>query len=298
MSFIPALALLVAAQGPGSPANDIPAKYRTTPPAAGAVVARVNGVEIKAGDVEALLWEWRGFDAIQDLISYQVVKSEAQKQRIDVSEAEVEKAIDEGLSQMAKDLPAGKSIEAVLMEQGFTRSRLFLRYRTFALLDAMVRRSFNPKQLVKVSTMIFRPVNEQASSLSYAIQQADAAYKRLAKGDKWEDVLASVTKNPDLIRSKGLLGWKDLGAFPTSIRAELIKMKSGDFTKPAQTENGIQIFRLEKDGMAATLEEKKEMERIYVNSSRDPLLARLRKESRIERLYPSIPGLNSQKDGN
>jgi parvulin-like peptidyl-prolyl isomerase len=261
-------------------------------------ISRQNIARLRLLQVRSLLWEWRGFDAIQDLISYQVVKSEAQKQRIDVSDAEVEKAVDEGLGEMKKNLPAGKTLDAVLLEQGFTRSRLFLRYRTFALIDAMVRRSFNPKQLVKVSTMIFKPVNEQASSLSYAIQKADAAYQRLVKGDKWEQVLASATTNPDLIKSKGLLGWKDLLAFPASIRAELMKMKSGEFTKPAQTDNGIQIFRLEMDGMTATLEEKKEMERIYVNSSRDPLLARLRKESRIERLYPSIPGPNPQKDGN
>src|SRR4051812_8911494 len=82
MAFLPAVAvaLALAAQAGNSPVNDIPAKYRTTPPAAGAAVARVNGVEIKAGDVESLLWDWRGFDAIQDLVSYQMIKAEAQKE--------------------------------------------------------------------------------------------------------------------------------------------------------------------------------------------------------------------------
>jgi hypothetical protein len=298
MFFLRAFALLLAAQGAGSPVDDIPAKYRKAPPAASLVVARVNGVEIKAGDVESLLWEWRGFDAIQDLISYQLVKTEAQKQRIDVGEAEVEKAIDEAMKEMVKGLPPGKTPEAALIETGFTRSRLFLRYRTEALIKAIIERSFNPKQLVKVSTMVFKPANEQASALSDAIKQAEAAYQRLQKGEKWDQVLASATTNPQVRQTKGLLGWRDLLAFPSSIRAELEKMKPGGITKPAQTENGIQLFRLEMDSSTATPLEKEEMKRVYLASSRKPFLDRLRRESRIERLYPSIPGLDPQKDGN
>jgi parvulin-like peptidyl-prolyl isomerase len=299
MAFLPTVAIALAlAQGPGSITGDIPAKYRMPVPGANAPVARVNGVEIKASDVESVLWEWRGFDAIQDLISYQVVRAEAQKLRIDVSEKEVEDAMDAGLRDMQSKLEPGKSLDLALLETGFTRSRLFLRYRTEALLNAIVARSFNPKSLVKVSTISFHIDNEQVSSVSDAISKASAAYGRLKKGDSWDAVLASATNIPQVLKSKGLLGWRDLSAFPATVRTELEQLAPGGITKPAQTTSAIQIFRLEADSKTAKPEDLVEMRNTYINASKKPLLDRLRKEAVIERLYPPIPGLNSQKDGN
>lgn len=299
MVLFPAFAFgLALAQSGGSIATDIPAKHRISMPASGAVVARVNGFEIKREDVEALLWEWRGFDAIQDLISYQIVRGEAQKLRLDVSEKEVQDAMDAGLKQMAANLPPGKTVEIALLETGFTKSRLYLRYRTEALLNAIVARSFNPKSLVKVSTMVFRPANEQSSALADAIKKADDAYGRLQKGQTWDSVLGLITTDKEVLKSKGLLGWRDLGAFPESIRKDLESLTAGGITKPAQTQYGIQIFRLEADYKSVKADELVEMRNTYINASKAPLLARLSKEATIERLFPPIPGLNSQKGGN
>ncbi len=290
--FAVALAL---AQGP---AGDLPAKYRSSPPQVATVVARVNGVDITAGEVESLLWEWRGFDAMQDLITYQVVKSEAQKQAVDVSDKDVQAAVDASLAEMAKRVAPGKTLETTLLEQGFTPSRLYLRFRTELLLGKMVERSFKPENLVRVSTIIVKPVSAQASDLTAAIGKAQAAYDRLKKGDKWEDVFASTLIDQRLVKSNGLLGWRDLGAFPTSVQAELKTLKPGGVTKPAQTENGIQIFRMEVRGNEAKPDEFNEMRTTYMTANRAPLLAKLRKESKVERFYPKIPGLDTQNSGN
>ena len=99
MAFITAVAVALAfLQQGNSPVNDLPAKYRTTPPAGNTVVARVGGVDITAADVEPLLWEWRGQDAMQDLIAYQLVRAEAQKQRIDVAEKEIEDLLSKSIA--------------------------------------------------------------------------------------------------------------------------------------------------------------------------------------------------------
>lgn len=300
MAFLPtfAVALAVAAQGGASPVNDIPAKYRTTPPAAGAVVARVNGVEIKAGDVESLLWDWRGFDAIQDLVSYQMIKAEAQKERVDVSDADIEARMQEGLKQMAANLPPGKTVDMALLEQGFTKSRLYLRYRTEAYLDAIVARSFKPAELVKVATLVFRPDNDTSAAWSAAIKKADDAFARLEKGDSWEMVLKSSTNNEQILKSNGLIGWRNLSAFPAPVKTEIEGLKTKGITHPAKTENGIQIFRVEAKGSEATPDEQAEMKKTYMMANRAPLLDRLRRETSIERFFPPVPGLNPQKDGN
>lgn len=295
MTFLPALfAALALVQ---SPVDDLPAKYRVAPPGPQTAVARVNGVEITAGDVESLLWDWRGADAIQDLISYQIVKSEAKKQNVDVSEQDVENSIDTFLKEAPKQMRPGASLADYLASQGMTRSRLYMRFRTQLLLQKLVERSFDPKKLVKVDTIVFRPASAQTTDLEAAIRKANDAFARLQKGETWDAVLASTTENPQVRASKGLLGWRDLSIFPASVQKELLSLKPGGITKPAQTEVGIQIFRLEALGESATKEEIKDARAAYLGSSFQPLLERLRKEAKIDRIWQPPTGI-SQKGGN
>lgn len=290
MAFLPAIAIALAlAQGPSSITKDIPAKYMTDKPAAGAVVARVNGVDIKTEDVEPLLWQWRGADTVQDLITYQLVKGEAQKQLVDVSDQEVEEVMNQQLLAMQKQLRPGQTLDQVLLAQGFTRSRLFLRYRTEALLNAIAERQYDPKKLVKVSTIIF-PHTQEAASMSLAIKRAEAAYDRLKKGDKWNDVLEASTTNQDILKTKGLLGWRELSAFPAPVQKEMEGLKTGDVTKPAETENGLQIFRIEVLGSNAKPEEKTEMRAAFTNGAKQSILDQIRAQSQIQRFYPPSGG--------
>lgn len=289
------IAALAVLQGP---AGDIPAKYRIPAPAPSTVVARVNGIEIRASDVEDLLWQWRGFDALQDLITYETVRAEAAKVNIDVPQKQTEDEIDAYLNQVKSQLPQGKTLDDALLEGGFTRSRLYLRFRTEDLVGKMVERSFEPTKMVKVSTMVFRPKDEQTTALTEAIKNADSSYASLKGGKKWDDIFKTTTTDPNALKTNGLIGWRSLDVFPPSVQKELSTLKPGEFTKPAQTENGIQIFRLEVAGKSATPAEQAEMKSIYMSASRRPLLDRLRNLSKIERLYPPAPKALLQNDRN
>lgn len=284
------LALISALMFLQGPAQDLPEKYRVKAPAPTTVVARVNGVEIKASDVEDLLWQWRGLDALQDLISYEVVRAEAARQNLDVSPKQTETEIDQYLKQMQSQVPAGKTLDEALLEGGFTRSRLYYRFRTEDLLTKLVEASYKPDRMVKISTLVFRPADEQTSSLSDAIKKADATYKSLETGKKWDDVLAMNTSDPNVLKSKGLVGWRLMDVFPASVQKEMATLKPGAVTHPAQTENGIQIFRIEAVGKGANQTEQAEMKNAYMTASRRPLLDKIRKDSKIERLFPSPSG--------
>lgn len=286
MVLLPAIAALVAfVQGPANIGQDVPAKYQTPKPPAGSVVARVNGIDIKVEDVEPFLWQWRGYDVLQDLITYEMVKTEADKLRISVPDSEVEAALAAGLKEMEKNLQPGESLDQMMLRQGFTRSRLFLRYKTEAMMNTMAIRMYDPKKLVKVSTIVF-PHTSEAASISLAIKRAEAAYDRLKKGDKWDDVLASATTNAQILKTKGLLGWRELSAFPKPVQEEMKTLKGGDTTKPAQTDNGMQIFRIEVLGKDAKPNEEKEMRAAFTNAAKQTLMNRIRSEAQIERMYP------------
>src|ERR1044072_3509584 len=179
MAFLPAIAVMLAyAQGLGAFGQDVPGKYLTPAPAAGAVVARVNGFDIKTEDMAPYLWQWRGYDVMQDLITYQIVKGEADKMRGGGTHAESEKVLAAGLEEMKKNIRPGENLDDAMLRQGFTRSRLFLRYKTEGLLNALAVRMYDTKKLVKVSTFVF-PHTTEAASISLAIKRAEAAYDRL-----------------------------------------------------------------------------------------------------------------------
>lgn len=289
MVLITAFAIALAIRQSGSPVNDLPAKYHTKPPAAATVVARVNGVEITAGEVESLLWEWRGSDAIQDLITYQVVKSEAEKQRIDVAEKDIEGTIDGFIRQYQGTLKPGENAWAALAAQGLTRSRLYLRFKSQMYIQKILEREFVPDKLVKISTIIIRPASAQTADHSVAIKKADDAYDRLQKGEKWDAIFDAFNMEPGIKGSKGLIGWRFLAAFPDSVATELKGLKPGGVTKPAETVNGIQIFRMELAGKDAKGKEYDEMKQAYMQPGQAQLLERLHNESKIERLYPPPP---------
>jgi parvulin-like peptidyl-prolyl isomerase len=276
------LGAVVALQGQGL-LSDIPGEYISPKPEATKVLVTVNGTQIHASDVERLLWDWRANEVTQDLINYTLIKDAAKKQGTSVDRAEVEAAMKHQLEQVRASLPPEQEVDAALLEQGFTRSRLFLRIEADLLLSKMAAMGFQPMAFVKVSTMIFLPASEQAEAVQAAIVLANATYERLQKGEAWEKVFPEVVSDPEIQRTNGLLGWRSLEAFPASVGKELVALKPGQVTRAAQTPHGIQIFRLEALGRDAKDEELDELRTIFLQSTRQSLMNKLRQEAKIVR---------------
>lgn len=261
----------------------VPARYLVRKPAGTDVLARVDGVEIKAADLEALVWDWSINDALDELLSAQVILNEAKKLSITITAEEVTAETEKGLKQLQESLPPGKTIRAALAEQGTSPSRAYLRMRNKMLLDRIVLRSFSADGFVKVSTIIIKPKNEQTVALSEAIKRADDAYDKLKKGTEWATVLKENTTDAETLKVAGLLGWRQASAFPETVQAEMRGLKAGGITKPAQTVNGFQIFRLEmlgKDAASAALDAIKEQ---FLTQMRPEVFNKIRSAAKIEK---------------
>ena len=282
MTFALAIALAAAFQ---NPALSLPKKHLSPPPKPAAVVAKVGGVPITAADIESYLWDWRAYEIIQDAITHQMIAAEAKRQGVAVTDAEVQKALDERLAEVKKQLRPGQTLDQELREQGFTRSRLFLRLRSEQLLNKLLDKSFDPKDFIKVSTIIIRPQSEQATHLAEALQRAEAAYTALKNGEPWGDVLSRHSDDPSTIHSNGLLGWRELSAFPPTVQQEMATLKPGAITKPAQTTHGIQIFRVEAKGTSASGDVLKELKQAFVAGTGQRYLDDLRKRTKVEIFY-------------
>lgn len=263
---------------------DIPAKYLTPAPKPEQVVAKVDGVEIKAADVADLLWQWRSQEAVADLISYQVIKNAAAKEQVSVTDAEVQKALDEQLAQITPQVLQGKPLDQYLLEQGFTSSRLWLRLKTELLLNKITLKDFKPADYVKVSTIVVRPVSTSTGALTDAAKKADAYYEMLGKGEVWEKVLSYSTTDQRTLDSKGLVGWRLFTAFPQLVQDEMKSLKAGAITKPVQTTNGFQIFRIEMFGKDAKEGELADAETAHIGANKNAVANKIRSAAKIERM--------------
>ena len=259
----------------------IPPALMTNRPPLTNSVAKVNGIEIKADEVDRLTWEWRHREVEQDLIDFLVVKTAAKKAGIAVSPEEVDAEIQAYLKRY--QAPPGKTAEQALEAQGVPRSRLFLKIRSQLLLRKLQLAEFHPEEFVKVSTAIYGAENERPEILAQDMKRAQTAYEQLSKGTPWQTVLASSTNRPEVLSSGGLIGWRPKKAFPDAVRIQFDAAKPGTYTKPAQTQNGIQIFRVEQLGSAAKPSDIEELKGAYLTSSRTEFIKRLTATAKIER---------------
>ncbi len=260
-------------------------KYLTPAPESSKVLAKVDGKDITAADVAPYLWDWRGQEALEDLLQYRMIKLQADKLQLTLPEAEVEAELKAQMDRVKTSLQPGEELDDYIRMQGFPKSRLYLRLSAELLLDKIVMRSFEPDRYVEVSTILIRPRSESANDLSEALRLAQEAYDSLKKGSKWEDVLKKYTNEPAALQSNGRLGWRMLGVFPQPVREDMLQVNVGQCTRPAQTQNGIQIFRLEKRGKDAKGEDLEALKGQFRGEARPNILEQIRKDAKIERVY-------------
>lgn len=256
-------------------------------PAPDAVVARVNGQDIHAKDVEAYLWDWRGSEVTGDLITHHLILAEAQRVGAQVSQAEIEQVYNGQMETMKTNVPPGQDLDSVLRQQGMPKSRLYLRIYTDLLLNQIALKEFKPADYVKVSTVAFIPKSDAAADLTTAIGRAQSAYDRLSKGGDWMKEVNASDDDAALKQHNGVMGWRALSLFPGNTQAELKTGNAGALAKPTQAAKAIQVFRVEARGQDAKGKDLDELRQVFLSTSRQSVIERLRKDAKIERLYPA-----------
>jgi parvulin-like peptidyl-prolyl isomerase len=274
------LSLALVLQGGLPPAKPAPA------PAPGQVLAKVNGVEIKTEDVADLLWEAKGTELLDEIIYYQLAKQEAERLKIVMTEQEVEKGVIREIELMSRDLDPGLTLGQIMARNGQTFSRLYLGVKTSILLTKIAFVDFSPVDYFKVSTIIIPSKSNSAVDVGEAIKKCQQAYDVLQKGATWETVVDDYVTDPEGKKSRGLLGWRQIAAFPETIHAELRTLKKNGITKPVQTQFGIQIFRVEAIGTEQKGDDMEQMRFELENPLRVAAVNKIRKTMKVERIYP------------
>jgi hypothetical protein len=281
ISILISSALALVMQTSGFVIPDLPSA-----PAPDKVLVKVGGVDIMAKEVQDLLWEVRGEEILNDLIYAQVAKAEAAKVGVIVTDAEVNEAVQKELVTMKANLAPGVTMEEAMAQIGQTKSRIFLSIKTSLLLNKIAFAEFDPKFYVRVSTILSRPPSTSTADVSASITLIQNAYERLQKGEAWTKVFEEIVQDPEGRRTNGVLGWRNISAFPEEIRKEFTNAKRGNLTKPIQTANGIQLFRIDALGTKLEPGELETMKTELADILRASTVQRLRASMKIERLWP------------
>ncbi|MBI1334986.1 MAG: hypothetical protein GC165_19145 [Armatimonadetes bacterium] len=259
-------------------------------PAAEKVLVKVNGIEIKAKDVEDLLWDTHGEEILNEIMYYSVAKAESDKRGLVVTQQEVEQGVIREMDQMKQSLANGQTIEEFMAQNGQTKNRLYLAVKTSIYLTKIAFQDFDPKTYVRVSTIVVPPRSNSAEDVANTIKVVQNAYDRLQKGEPWSKLVDELVTNQVGKQNRGLLGWRQLAAFPQSVQDEIKTLKKGGITKPVQTQNGIQIFRIEAKGDEVTKEEMDQMRIELTDTLRVQAVQKLKENLKIDRFYPATGG--------
>ena len=250
------------------------------------VLVKVNGQEIKASDIAALLWDVKSDEILNEVVYFQLAKAEADKLGIFLTGKEIDDGVQREIDGMKANLAPGQTIEQAMATSGQTRARLYLAVKTSLLLTKIAFAEFDPKLYVKVSTIIIKPASSSATDLASAIKTAQDAYDRLQKGEAWEAVVDDVVTDEAGRESRGRLGWRLLSAFPDDVRSDIGLLRANQYSKPAQIQNGIQFFRVERFGKDLAKEELDQMRLEMTEALRVQAVNKIRRTMNIERVWP------------
>jgi hypothetical protein len=286
------LALTLAFQGSGFSLvipNLRPAPKGDTP------VAKIDDVIIKASDVEALLWETKAKEIIGTLANYQLVKKEAERLGVFVSDQEVNQGVAEFVKSVATEAPTGTDIDSYLKTMGRTPSINYLMTKTDLLLTKIAKQKFQASRWVKVSMIAVTPLSDTAADTQNASEKIKAAHERLKKGEAWEAVAFDTIVVPEYKKSAGAMGWRNLDEFVPLAKTALLNAKPGGFTEVFTVPNGLHIYRLDMVGSDA---KGKDLDEAIASALNRPDRFSLRfeafqdiiKRAKVENLYDPKPG--------
>lgn len=238
------------------------------------VVLTVNGSSIKASEIQALLWDWRRDEVIDDLVAYILFAKEAERVKVTVSDVEVNAKVQQRIAQ------AGIN-QQMLSAQGYPPSRIFLRSKVEMLAEKIARKELNPSEYVHLRLLLIRPTKDDAASWEEASKKATEAYARLKAGEAWPTIYQAYSGKDALSAVQGDLGWRRWDEFTVEAQKRVKPIGKGSVTEPIKVPLGYQIFGVVARSEAATPAELKELEDNVLQNKIGALAERLRASAKI-----------------
>jgi peptidyl-prolyl cis-trans isomerase SurA len=210
---------------------------------------------------------------LDQLIDDRLIVAEAKRQGITVSDAELERTLEQQIAQKKEEIGGEEAFREQLRKENLTEEKLRDKYRTDLrsqlLGQRLLGRQFVPKAVAAAEAEAFFkanpgrfpkvpaevhvsviqiPVMPESLTEAKARAAAVAARKRVLAGEKFAKVAADVSEDPNSARSGGDLGFFVHGAFEPAIDEAAFRLKVGQLSDPIRTPYGWHILEvMERD---------------------------------------------------
>ncbi|MFO8059908.1 MAG: peptidylprolyl isomerase [Bacillota bacterium] len=260
-------------------------------PGAGEVVAVVNGEEITRDQFHSHLEEVYGSEALETLVMYRLILSEAERREVMPSDKAIEDEInlmktqfgDAGFQQLLSQY--GLSEEGLRYNLLITTSLDKIRFSEIEFTEADLQEYFEENRADFAT-----PEEVRASHILVAQegQVQEILDKLLKDGEDFGALAQTHSLDTASAEDDGDLGFFARGAMYPAFEEAAFEMEVGDITGPVQTEAGYHIIKVtdRREAREAVFEEvRDQVEQAYQDANapaREEIISRLQEEADVQ----------------
>jgi foldase protein PrsA len=226
-------------------------------------VASVNGEKISKDELYDAMVKQSGQQALDSLISQKVVELEAKKQKIAVSEKDIQNELDKYYEQYG-----GKEVfNQALVQKGFTldqvKKDLELSVKVNKLLAPRIKISEEERKTYFEENKATFAQEKQVKASHILVdteQKANEIKDKLAKGEDFAKLAKENSTDPGSKGNGGDLGFFGKGQMVKEFEEAAFALKVGEISAPVKTQFGYHIIKLTeiKDAKEANYEQSKD----------------------------------------
>lgn len=227
------------------------------------VVASVNGDNITKEELYNLLVQQSGQQGLNALISQKIIELEAKKQKIVISDQEIQKEMEEYYNYYGGKEAFTQALEMSIYSLDDVKKDLIMNLRIEKLLKPRIsiteeesktyfeenKEAFTQEEQVKTSHILVKTK-----------QEADKIREKLMNGEDFAKLAKEFSIDTMTKNNGGNLGYVSSGQMAKEFEKAAFALKVGEISSPVQTEYGYHLIKVEekKEAKEANYKESKE----------------------------------------
>ena len=236
-------------------------------------VATVNGEKISQDELNEAMLSLYGNEVLNTLISNKVIELEGEKEKIEVTEEEIQAELDELIEMYGGEESFQAIIESNNLSEEMFREDIRIYKLTSKLMEKEIditdeeistyfeenKSSFDQQEQVEASHIL---VEDEAT--------AKEVKQKLDSGEDFAELVKEFSTDVASVETGGALGYFSAGDMVEEFETAAFGMEINEISDPVNTEYGYHIIKVtdKKEAKEATLEEVKEEEREVLLESR------------------------------
>lgn len=210
------------------------------------IIAKINGKDLRASEVNQMLWDWFGNQTMQIMIGSTMVEDAAKKVGVTVAHEEVIAAVETQVAGFRSSLPEGRSFEDHLRLHGLSYTKIYLQTRTDLLAKKIALKDFKPEEVRQLSHILILFKGSTEKDKEDARIKAMQAYNTFMGGETWDNVVTTYSEDISTKQNAGRLGYVAMIELPENARDTVLNLDNWQITQPIEADFGYVIFRMDK----------------------------------------------------